>query len=156
MKDRDGRLRTIKHLIRTRRIRSQDILLELLEKYGHSVTQATLSRDLKLLKVGKISDGMDGYHYTIPGEEEHRESEASYVQDLVRGWLSIDFSANIGVIRTMTGHADSVALALDNLQVEGILGTVAGDDTIIVVLDAGTAPKEILDRLRTIAPEIMV
>ena len=69
MKERISRLKTIRKLIKNYRIESQDALLAYLEKEGFEVTQATLSRDLKLLKVGKISDGNTGYVYTLPGED---------------------------------------------------------------------------------------
>ena len=71
-----------------------------LQKENFVVTQATLSRDLKLLKVGKISDGHNGYVYTLPGEDERQESEQSVVQDFLRGYVSIEYSGNMVVIKT--------------------------------------------------------
>lgn len=100
MKERLTRLKTIRKLIKNYRIESQDSLLAYLEKEGYEVTQATLSRDLKLLKVGKVSDGNAGYVYSLPGEEERQESEQIYVQDFLRGYVSIDWSGNIVVIKT--------------------------------------------------------
>nr|MDA3834883.1 ArgR family transcriptional regulator [Spirochaetales bacterium] len=126
MRERQNRLSKIKDLIRTHRIDSQEMLLDLLTDEGYNVTQATLSRDLKMLKVGKISDGWSGYYYALPENELISESEKSYIQDVRRGVLSIEFSKNIGVIKTRQGHADSVALALDILTIPEILGTVAG------------------------------
>ena len=73
MKERTSRLKAIKKLIKNNRIESQEELSGHLQKQGFDVTQATLSRDLKLLKVGKISDGNSGYVYTLPGEEERNE-----------------------------------------------------------------------------------
>ena len=75
MKERLSRLKVIRKLIKTYRIESQEELLGYLQKENFVVTQATLSRDLKLLKVGKISDGHNGYVYTLPGEDERQESE---------------------------------------------------------------------------------
>ena len=133
MRERQNRLAKIKELMKANRIDSQEMLLELLTREGYNVTQATLSRDLKMLKVGKISDGWSGYYYALPENELISESEKSYIQDVRRGVLSIEFSRNIGVIKTRQGHADSVALALDILAIPEILGTVAGDDTIFVI-----------------------
>ena len=79
MKERLTRLKTIRKLIKNYRIESQDSLLAYLEKEGFEVTQATLSRDLKLLKVGKIADGNTGYVYTLPGDDERQESEMIYI-----------------------------------------------------------------------------
>ncbi len=154
MKDRSLRLKAIRKIIKANRIKSQENLLNRLQDEGFSVTQATLSRDLKLLKVGKISEGMSGYYYTMPSEEEQRETERNYVQDFVRGYVSIEFSDNVGVIRTLTGHADSVAISLDSLGLDEVLGTVAGDDTVLVVLRPGVTGEQLLDQLRTRFPDL--
>lgn len=154
MKERQIRLAAIKRIIRDNRIRSQERLLKFLEQEGFSVTQATLSRDLKLLKVGKISEGAEGYFYTIPSEEERRESEQSYIQDVRRGYVSVEVSANVAVVRTLTGHADSVGFALDNLNIAEILGTVAGNDTVIAVLKEGTSKADLLAKLQEKVPEL--
>jgi transcriptional regulator of arginine metabolism len=154
VKERQIRLKTIKRIIKANRVASQEELLGLLVAEGYSVTQATLSRDLKLLKVGKVSEGQTGYYYTLPGEEDRRESEKSYVQDFQRGYVSIEFSHNLGVVRTLTGHANSVALALDNLGMEEILGTLAGDDTVLIVLKEGVSGAHIIEKLREKIPDL--
>lgn len=156
MKERFERLKVVKKIIKNNRIDSQETLLGFLEKEGYNVTQATLSRDLKLLRVGKIADGHSGYYYTLPGDEERRESEKTYLQDFLRGYVSIDFSGNIAVIRTLTGHADSVAIALDNLMFEGVIGTVAGDDTVIAVLAEGISSQDFLQIMREKLPQLEI
>ena len=100
MKERFERLKTVRGLIKAHRIDSQETLLQLLQEAGHSVTQATLSRDLKYLKVGKVSDGRSGYYYTVPSDEERRESERHYIQDFLRGYVSIDWNASLAIVRT--------------------------------------------------------
>lgn len=154
MKERSQRLKAIRTIIRTNRVSSQESLLSFLDKEGFSVTQATLSRDLKFLKVGKISEGAEGYYYTMPSEEERRESEKSYIQDFLRGFTGMDFSGNLGVIRTLPGHADSVALAVDNLGLGDVIGTIAGDDTVLLVLREGSSKEEFLEELRARIPEL--
>lgn len=154
MKERSQRLRTIRRVIRGNRINSQEMLLQHLLKEGIAVTQATLSRDLKLLKVGKVSEGADGYYYTLPSDEERRESDRSYVQDFTRGYVSIDFSGNLGVIRTLAGHANSVALALDSLGLDSVLGTVAGDDTVLLVLRENVDSRQALTEMRSKIPDL--
>ena len=153
MKERPQRLQAIKRVIRANRINSQEQLLRHLTGEGFHVTQATLSRDLKLLKVGKIAEGPTGYAYTLPSEEERRESERSYVEDLLRGYVSIEFSGPVAVVRTLTGHADSVGFALDNMNIPEILGTVAGADTVIMVLREGTTREAFLRALKEKAPD---
>ena len=154
MKERQIRLKTIKRIIKSHRVASQEELLSLLTAEGYSVTQATLSRDLKLLKVGKISEGQEGYYYILPGEEDGFESEKTYAQDFQRGYVSIEFSQNLGVVRTLGGHANSVALALDNLGMEEILGTLAGDDTVFMVLREGVSGSRVIEKLREKIPDL--
>ena len=154
MKERQNRLNKITELIQIHHIDSQEMLLELLMKEGFHVTQATLSRDLKMLKVGKISDGWSGYYYALPDNDLISESEKSYIQDVRRGVLSIEFSGNIGVIKTRQGHADSVALALDVLSLPEILGSVAGDDTIFVILREDMTKEDLIHSFRKRIPEI--
>ena len=153
MKERAARLRTIKNILNTNIIKSQELLLEKLSEIGFNVTQATLSRDLKLLKVAKISSGAKGYYYTLPGYQ-IKESDQSFLQDILRGFISLDYSGNTGVMHTLPGHADSVAFALDNLGLQEILGTMAGDDTILIVLREGFSGKEFLKTMQKRIPEL--
>lgn len=157
MKERLARLKAIKKLIKNYRIESQETLLGYLQKDGYVVTQATLSRDLKLLKVGKVSDGHNGYYYTLPGDEERKESEKSFIQDFIRGYISIEFNQNMVVIKTFSGHSDSVALAVDNLALEEVLGTVSGrDNTVLVVLRAGFSGDDFISQMKDKIPELEV
>ena len=154
MKERNNRLSVLKQIITSNRIDNQDTLLDLLSKEGFSVTQATLSRDLKQLKVGKISDGWSGYYYALPENELLGESEKSYIQDVRRGIISIEFSGNMGVIKTRPGHANSVGFALDMLSLPEILGSIAGDDTIFVILREGMTKEDLLESFKTRIPEV--
>ena len=154
MKQRYNRLTVIKDLIKKNRIDNQDTLLSLLKDEGFIVTQATLSRDLKMLKVGKISDGWSGYYYSLPDNDLVAESEKSYIQDVRRGVVSMEFSGNIGVIKTREGHANSVAVGLEALGLPEILGTLAGDDTIMVILREGLTKEDLQESFKTRIPEI--
>ncbi len=153
MKQRYGRLTAIKELIKKNKIDNQDTLLNLLKEDGFDVTQATLSRDLKALKVGKISDGWSGYYYSLPEHDLIAESEKSYIQDVRRGVVSIEFSGNVGVVKTRSGHANSVALALETLSLPEILGTLAGDDTVLIVLREGVTKEDLLESFKSRIPE---
>ncbi|MBP5402201.1 MAG: ArgR family transcriptional regulator [Treponema sp.] len=154
MKGRDSRLKSIRRLIKNNKIESQEMLLSLLNKEGFDVTQATLSRDLKLLKVGKIADGHDGYIYTLPTEEENQESIHIFIQDFLRGYISIEASGNIVVIKTFPGHASPVCNAIDSMNFEEILGTVAGDNCIFACTKEGVTGKDFLVKLKKLIPEI--
>jgi transcriptional regulator of arginine metabolism len=153
VKERSSRLKAIKRIIRTHTINSQEKLLGYLRQEGFHVTQATLSRDLKLLKVGKQSEGTNGYFYTLPSEEERKEAERNYVLDFQRGYVSLEISGSIAVVRTLNGHADSVAIALDNMGIAEILGTVAGNDTVIVVVREGVDRDQFVDIIRERVPD---
>ncbi|MFA6505478.1 MAG: ArgR family transcriptional regulator [Treponemataceae bacterium] len=155
MKERLTRLKAIRKLIKTYRIESQETLLGHLQKEGFLVTQATLSRDLKLLKVGKISDGHNGYVYSLPGDDDRQETERTFVQDFLRGYISIDWALNMVVIKTYSGHSDSVALAVDNLALDEVLGTISGrDNTVFVCLREGISGEDFMRQMKEKMPEI--
>ena len=147
------RMEAVKTIIRENQISSQEQLLTELHKEGFDVTQATLSRDLKQLKVAKVSDGNNGYMYSIPGYDKVKPSNtvsSVYIEDLKRGFLSIAYSGNMCIIKTLVGHANSVAAAIDNLSIPGIMGTVAGDDTIFAVLSESAKKNRIENFFRGI------
>jgi transcriptional regulator of arginine metabolism len=155
MKERFERLKAVRSLIKAHRIDSQETLLQLLQEAGYSVTQATLSRDLKFLKVGKVSDGHSGYYYTVPSDEERRESERHYIQDFLRGYLSIDWNTSLAVVRTFSGHSDSVALAIDNMGLEEVLGTISGRDNIVfIALREGSSGEDLVVAMKKKIPEL--
>lgn len=154
MKERTQRLETVRHIIRNHHVRSQEELLQHLQLSGFSVTQATLSRDLKHLKVGKMAEGQDGYYYTLHADEERGASRLAYIQDIERGFLSIAYSGNIGIMKTLPAHADTVAIGLDNLDIDEVLGTIAGDDTIMIVLKEGVSGEDFSSRLRSLSSRL--
>ena len=155
MKERLSRLKVIRKVIKTYRIESQEELLGYLQKENFAVTHATLSRDLKLLKVGKVSDGHNGYDYTLPGEDERQESEQTVVQDFLRGYISIEYSGNMVVIKTYSGHADAVSLAVDSLAFDEVLGTITGrDNCVFCCLREGVTGEDFLDALKLKIPEL--
>lgn len=154
LKERHSRLKAIRKLIKNHRVESQETLLSYLQKEGYEVTQATLSRDLKMLKVGKVSDGNAGYFYTLPSDEENQESEQIYKRDFLRGYVSIDWSGNIIIIKTFPGHANTVSNALDNLNLEDLLGTVAGDNCLFACIKEGVSGEDFVKKLKTKIPEI--
>ncbi|MCG8453036.1 MAG: ArgR family transcriptional regulator [Spirochaetales bacterium] len=152
MNGRDARLKSIRSIIAEERISSQDQLLQKLGDMGVTITQATLSRDLKVLKVAKVPDVGGGYHYAL--SENEGESLKGYIEDFKRGYLSISFSRNLCVIRTLAGHANSVAIALDRLAFPEILGTIAGDDTILLIIREDITQADVLSRLESLVGEL--
>jgi transcriptional regulator of arginine metabolism len=150
--ERSVRLARLRHIIETRQIRSHEVLLRFLSEEGFNVTQATLSRDLKYLKVGKVPDGRGGYVYTFSDSASKVGSDKSLVEDFRRGFISIEFSGNQAVVKTLPGHASSVAFAIDNLNIPEVLGTIAGNDTILLVPRNGVSPGELFKGLQERIP----
>ncbi|MDD7596938.1 MAG: arginine repressor [Prevotella sp.] len=150
MKLKEDRIETIKMLISSKEIGSQKELLDELKKEGFELTQATLSRDLKQLKVAKAASTNGKYVYVLPNETMYRRVHkpvSAREMMCTPGFLSINFSGNIGVIKTRPGYASSIAYNLDNSDIPEILGTIAGDDTIFIVVKAGVSEYEITDLL---------
>ena len=140
---RSARLAAIRRIVGETAVTSQGALTDILRREGYPVTQATLSRDLKRLGIGKAPSPDGGYTYILSDAEVKPGSDATYVQDFLRGFLSLEFSGSLGLMRTLPGHANSVALALDSLHVHEVLGTVAGDDTILIVPRNGVSPSRL-------------
>ncbi|GAB6950165.1 arginine repressor [Hoylesella timonensis] len=157
MRFKNDRLEAIKLLISSQEIGSQKELLEALEAEGFIVTQATLSRDLKQLKVAKAASMNGRYVYVLPNETMYRRVQKplpAREMMLTPGFLSIQFSGNIGVIKTRPGYASSIAYNIDNSDIPEILGTIAGDDTIMIVVKEGVQEFEIIDLLHELVFKI--
>jgi transcriptional regulator of arginine metabolism len=154
MRRRSSRLAAIKRIVASRSVDGQDKLIECLRREGFESTQATLSRDLKTLGIGKAPSAGGGYTYTLPDAKVKTDSGSTFVQDFMRGYVSLEFSGSFGLIKTLPGHAGSVAAALDHLGVREILGTIAGDDTILLVPRSGVPRARLLAALEKILPEI--
>ena len=157
MKSKNSRLDAIKLIISSKEIGSQDELLQELSKEGYVLTQATLSRDLKQLKVAKAASMNGNYVYVLPNNTMYkRMTEQHSVHEMMRynGFISIEFSGNIAVIRTRPGYASSLAYDIDNREFDEILGTIAGDDTIMLVMREGCTRTDFKSALSLIIPNI--
>ena len=157
MKVKDNRMETLKMLISSMELGSQEEVLNALEKEGFKLTQATLSRDMKQLKVAKASTMGGDYIYVLPNETMYkRVSTASSVREMMQvpGFLSINFSGNMGVIKTRPGHASAIAWSIDRSELPQLLGTIAGDDTIFIVIKEGCSRQEVIDALSQVVPNM--
>ena len=157
MKVKNTRLEALRMIISSHELGSQDELLAALKKEGFQLTQATLSRDLKQLKVAKAATMRGNYVYVLPNDTMYkRVSTPQSVKEMMQvpGFLSIHFSGNMGVIKTRPGYASSIAYNIDNSHIEEILGTIAGDDTIFIVIKQGTTKDEVVDALSNVVPNM--
>jgi transcriptional regulator of arginine metabolism len=153
MKIKDRRLEAIKMIISSKELGSQEEVLQELKKEGFELTQATLSRDFKQLKVAKAASMNGQYVYVLPNEtmykRVHKPLSALEMMQ-TPGFQSINFSGNIAIIKTRPGYASSIAYNIDNSNVKEILGTIAGDDTILMVLKEGVERDAVLQGLNEI------
>ncbi len=157
MKSKDSRLQALRVLISSQELCCQDDVLKALEKEGHKVTQATLSRDMKQLKVAKATSLAGKYFYVLPNETMYKRvaspKKASEML-LTSGFMSINYSGNIGVIKTRPGYASSLAYNIDNSGIPSVLGTIAGDDTIFIVIKEGSRYDDVTEELKNVIPDI--
>ena len=157
MKTKNERIETIKMLISSMELGSQEEVLKELAKEGYKVTQATLSRDLKQLKVAKAASMNGAYVYVLPNETMYKRiTTPRTAKEMLQhsGFISVNFSGNMCVIKTRPGYASSIAYNIDSCDIPDILGTIAGDDTILLVIKEGTPKNVIVEELGTIIPNI--
>jgi transcriptional regulator of arginine metabolism len=156
---RTGRQQRIVEILGQRAVRSQTELLALLAEDGIEVTQATLSRDLVDVGAEKVRVGKN-LVYAVPGEGGDRSVRVAPDGDEVLTRLqqrchellvSAEVSSNLVVLRTPPGAANFLASALDHTAVPDVLGTIAGDDTIMVITSGTTASRSIAERLLSYA-----
>ena len=157
MKVKNNRLEALRLIISSQQLGSQDELLSALQKEGFKLTQATLSRDLKQLKVAKAASMSGNYVYVLPNETMYkRVSSPNTIREMMKvpGFVSINFSGNIGIIKTRPGYASSIAWNIDNSDIPEILGTIAGDDTIFIVIKEGIKHHDVIDTLSDVVPNM--
>ncbi|MBQ7869682.1 MAG: arginine repressor [Prevotella sp.] len=157
MKEKKNRLETLRMIISSCELGSQDELLEALQNEGFKLTQATLSRDLKQLKVAKAATMNGNYVYVLPNATMYkRVSTPMQVKEMMQvpGFRSINFSGNMGVIKTRPGYASSIAYNIDNSDIPQIIGTIAGDDTIFIVIRQGVTEQEVVKALNEVVPNM--
>ena len=150
MKTKNNRLEALRMIISSRQLGSQEELLNALQEEGFKLTQATLSRDLKQLKVAKASTLRGNYVYVLPNDTMYkRVSTPGNVRNMMgeSGLLSIKFSGNMGVIKTRPGYASAIAWNIDSGELPQIIGSIAGDDTIFVVIKEGCEHEEVAKAL---------
>lgn len=154
MENKSKRLLAISQIISTQKISSQADLLKKLKAKGIRCTQATLSRDFRILKLGKIVNNEGGYIYSIMKDKSSDkiiDSSTSYVQN---GFVSLEFAQKLALIKTIPAYASSLAMTIDMEGAYEIAGTIAGDDTILIIPKDGISESDIRHRLILIFPEL--
>ncbi len=152
MRNKELRLETIKSILNSQVIDSQEALRKAILKRGIDVQQGTLSRDLHQMRVAKVNT-QDGLRYLLPDHPLYERVYAPVLKDdkptlTPQGFTGLHLSGQMAVIHTLPGYAQALCAALDAAQVGCILGTVAGHDTILAVLMADTTEKELQTALK--------
>ena len=130
-------------------IETQEELAEYLNKAGFKVTQATVSRDIRDLKLTKVSVGAGKQKYVVHRQEEPEMSE-KYIRVLRDGYVSMDMAQNILVIKTVSGMAMAVAVAVDSMKWNEVVGCIAGDDTIMCAIRTVDDTPAVMEKIRKI------
>ncbi len=141
----------IVELIGKYEIETQEELAERLNQAGFRVTQATVSRDIRELKLTKVSTGSGRQRYMVMHSQETLSEK--YIRVLKDGYLSMDMAQNILVIRTVSGMAMAVAAALDAIHFQEIVGCIAGDDTIMCAVRSADDTILVMDKIRKLMAE---
>ncbi len=135
-----NRQNAILDIISKNTIETQEQLIEKLTEAGYNVTQATVSRDIRELRLTKVSCGFGVYKYVVSNQESHVHS-VKYLNILKETVTSIEHAGNLVVVKTYAGMAQAAAAALDSMGWTEIIGSIAGDDTIILVLRSADAAR---------------
>lgn len=147
-----ARQRAIIDIIATRAIHTQAQLTAELNRRGFDVTQATVSRDVKELGLVKVPAEGGVYRYALPEGGHGPDPYDRLTRLFADSVVSLDWSLNLIVIHTLPGTAHAVASCLDQVRLDGVIGTVAGDDTILVVVKPGKRVRQVLEELERLMP----
>ncbi len=146
------RHRKIIDIIEKYDVETQEELANYLKESGFVVTQATVSRDIRELKLSKIPSGSGKQKYVVIKQEESVMGD-KYNRVLKEGFASMDMAQNILVIKTVSGMAMAVAAAIDAMKFHEIVGTIAGDDTIMMAVRTVSETQILMDKIHGIIEE---
>ena len=142
----DERLAHIKTIVSQHEIETQEELQNHLERQGITVTQATISRDIKELQLTKVIGSHGRYKYSLPQQGPH-PSWTTVRHRVLEVFSSLARAQNLLVLKVLPGHAHSVAWLFDNIEIPGVLGTLAGDDTILIIMSDEKAAQSLQAQL---------
>ncbi|MDS1030105.1 arginine repressor [Bacillota bacterium LX-D] len=144
----EGRHRKILEIISNLAIETQEELANALKEEGYDVTQATVSRDIKELGLVKTLVGENRYCYSLPQENKLGNAYNRLSKLFADSVIYIDYSENLIIIKTLPGTAHAIASCIDHIEIKEIIGTVAGDDTILIIVKPKEAVVYVLENLK--------
>lgn len=145
--DRVTRREKILEIIKNVDVETQLELIEQLKIVGLNATQATISRDINQLGLLKVAKPNGGYKYICVEHNKALEYDNKLLTLFKQSVVSIDIASDLIVIRTMSGSANSACFTIDKLNIDGIVGTLAGDDTIFVAVKSADKKEQVFQRL---------
>ena len=138
----------ILNLIKDNVIRTQGEITKRLREAGADVTQATVSRDIKELKLVKTSDSDNEYRYVSMANQVFEDLETRLSNIFAEAVVSVDSASNLIVVKTLSGMAQAAATLIDSMEYRGVIGCIAGDDTIMAIAKTEKDANKIADQLR--------
>ena len=145
----ENRQNKIIELVNRYDVETQEELADLLSQAGYQVTQATISRDIRELRLTKVA-GRGGTQKYVASQNSINGLDERYVRVLRDGFISMDQAQNILVINTISGMAMAVAAALDAMQIKEIVGSIAGDDTIMCAIRTTEQTKDVMNQIESL------
>jgi transcriptional regulator of arginine metabolism len=141
-----GRQSTILEIIENHNVETQDQLSEILRSMGFEVTQATISRDIKELKLVKVQGEDGSYRYAVAGKGQLGKLDV-FKRVFRETVVSVEQAASLVIVRTMTGSANAAAEAIDEMDMPEIAGSLAGDNTIFIAVKQEGMQKKVVEEL---------
>ncbi|MBD1373260.1 transcriptional regulator ArgR [Hazenella sp. IB182357] len=135
----------IRDIIANKAIETQEDLVDELKQAGYNVTQATVSRDIKELHLVKVPTNSGIYKYSLPSDRRFNPAQ-KLKRTLQESFVGIDNSENMIVLKTMPGNAHAVGVLLDHLEWDDIIGTLAGDDTVLIICREKKSVPDVVQR----------
>ena len=132
----------IREIIANKEIDTQDELVDELRNAGFIVTQATVSRDIKELHLVKVPLPNGNYKYSLPADQRFNPLQ-KLKRTLIDSFVSLDYTENLIVLKTLPGNANAVGSLVDNLDWESIMGTICGDDTCLIICKTKQNAEEV-------------
>lgn len=157
MSRKNDRIENLIEIIKNNNVGSQEELLRMLSERGIFITQATLSRDLKMLKTTKVPLDHGAYAYMLPDASVAKITStgrrtADFTRQMGNGFISLEFTGNLGVLLTRNGYASGIAYDIDMLNAPEIAGTIAGANTVFIALREGVTHDRAIEVLSLILP----
>ncbi len=139
----------IREIISNDIIETQDELVEALRKAGYQVTQATVSRDIRELQLIKVQTEDGSYKYSLPTEQRYNPIH-KLRRAMLDHYVHIDYTDNLVVMKCLPGTANAICVLLDNMEWTEVMGTICGDDTILIICRTKKNSEEIVSRLTSL------